>query len=347
MKKNKYLIALLALFIMAALFIAACPGPEPTPSPGPGPDPSDNYNFVVTITGPSSAQSPFTAVQGTKLALTRTVTAKDGTSTAGISFTYTDSVASGGVTVNSAGTELTVAASATVGDHVFTVSGKKSGTEVAKTTFTVNVTLATWGISFAAGDPVKHGEDGASITYTLTAPNGDTTGTMFEISTTSGSTLVLTNNASRRRIDIARVPDTAAVGEHRFTVNVKKSGETKASGNFTISIVPRYTLTPGQTLYQINRNGTLNITYTLTLSDGSTPTNITVGCNCTTDYDACELIKGVGGANWITDDDKDGTIVIVVPGDVEIDKVHGIAMHAEDENYKELADCSFNIKIIN
>jgi len=340
MKRNKYLIALLALFIMAALFIAACSGPEPAPTPGPGPDPSGNYDYTITITGQGGAQPPFTVKQGEKLSLTRTITAKDGSSTAGISFTYTDSVTGGGVTVNSAGSELTAAAGAKDGDHVFTVSGKKSGTEVAKTTFTVNVQLATWGISFDDIEPITHGETGAAITYKLTAPNGDVTGVTFDISTTSGSTLTLTKNATRPRIDIATVPDSTVIGEHRFTVAVKKGGETKTSGNLAFGVVPRYTLAAGQQMYTVSRNGNLNLTYTLTKSDGTAPTGVIVGCFCSTDYENCDLLKAYN--NWVT---SDKFSEITVPSDAEVGKNHGMSMRAETETFDFITDCSFNIKV--
>jgi len=320
---------------MAALFFATCGGDDSEKGPGTG-----DYDYTVSITGPSGAQSPFTVVQGAKLALTRTVTAKDGGSTAGIAFTYTDSVASGGITVNAAGSELTAAANAKEGDHFFTVSGKKDGKEVAQTTFTVKVQLAAWGISFDAVDPVKHGEAGASVTYKLTAPNGDTSGVTFDISTTSNSTLSLTKNATRDRLDIATVPDTTAVGEHSFTVAVKKGGETKVSGNFTIKIEPRYTLTPGQASYTVTRGSKLNLTYTLTLSDGTTPTGITVGCFCTTDYDDCDLLRAYN--NWVTSDKFDD---IDVPDDAEIGKNHGMSMRAETEDYLYITDCSFSVKV--
>ncbi|MCL2878629.1 MAG: hypothetical protein FWF29_00155 [Treponema sp.] len=330
MKKFSQVFLLLAAVMLAASFFAACGSPT-----------SENGGVSYTFTIDGLTAGNIDIQQGGSADISRTLTASDDSSTAGITFTYVCSDADSGVSVNAAGSLISVAADAVTGVHTFTVKAVKNGKAVATVQFTVTVIEADWALTLYAPESVSQGDtDITVIQYELSAPHNDTTGVTFEISACQeGYTdLEVTYNETRDRFEIAPIPLTAQIGAHTYTIDVLKDGKVEATADLVINVIPQYTLTPSQTQYEAVRGSTLTIQYTLTASDGSSTDGLTVGFWCTSDYDACDLLPG--------HEDDWTNMTINVPSDAELGKIHSIQMEAQDADFQTLAVCNFTIKVV-
>ena len=307
--------------------------------------------FTVTVRAPAANEvfytlgvDPISVAPGASATGSYTLTASDNT-TSGITVTVAaaDTVPSLTASVISGNNiRITATAAAPVGSYNFIATAKK-GTEVVDVKSFIVIVSATYSLTLRPPAKIAHDEVDAVIGYTLT---GDATGTTYDISVCSEHSscpLVVSNNASRRRFQInGAVPRTVVVGEHKFVIKANKSGETKASANLTLKVTPSYTLAFTSTSYNAPRGGTLDITYTLTASDGSNTNWLSVGCSCSTDYSNCDLFTGTNWRSPITG--------ISVPAGAALNKVHGIKVQVDDAtddaNWVNYVETSTSVTVV-
>jgi len=310
MKRMKH--SLMALAILAALCFAACGGGEEPDNKPSGP------TYTLTIREGSGSTAPTltaaTIAQYKTLAISRELKASDNSSTAGITFAYTCTTHTNcGVSVNNAGTLISVAPTTAAGAHAFAVTAVKANQTVATANFTVTVTLAPYDVSFNPNNfAVPHG-----ASYTLnpawTAPNGAVSGLTLDFACTShpncGLSFGMTSGTTPYP-QINPVENTVPVGDHSITATLLNNGTAvtpAVTAILTARVRVKYTLNiinTTQDQFTVSRGDTFNLgsNYTLTASDGSTPNvgtvdangdvpegTIKVGVSCKSDYTNCDL----------------------------------------------------------
>jgi len=320
MKKMKHAFMALGIVILAASFFAACGGED---------DPADTspsliYTLVLR-TGTGNDAVPFVddnvdMVQGTQQDISRALTDLEGATvpTAGIQFTFTLNSQTSGVTLNTAGSRITVAPAADVGSHSFTVNATKDGTLVASKNFTVTVALASYGVTLnPPALVIKHSETSV-INTSFSAPNGATSGLTltFACGTHGQNCGINFTGPTSNRYNISAIPNTVALGAHPFIVTVLQSGQPfspSVTTNFPLTVQLNYVFDIPGSPFTVHRGEAFNLeldtNYTLTVSDGSTPNigivdndgnvpagTIKVGLHCFSDYANCDLF--VAGREW-------------------------------------------------
>jgi len=341
MKKMKHAFMAIGVVILTALFLVACGGGEDTPPPS-GP----TYELVIrenNNTGPVLTNA--TMVQGgSSKAIGRSLTASDDSSTAGITVMYactTSGHTNCGVSVNTAGTSISVAATATAGEHSFTATAKKDGVDVATANFTVTVTLASYGIVFNPNNfSVEHNEDDPfPLNSTISAPNGNTTGLSLDfVCTTHPVNCGITySGPTGGYYSIDVVPNTVELGEHSITATLNGTGlPTAPTAALTVRILPKYTLTTTQPSYTVTKGSTFDLTdgpkYSLTVSAGPQPdigksddpesTKVRIIFGCETHYGNCKFFDD-------PNDEWENLTVQVADGNLEtIGSSHNMCLRA-------------------
>jgi hypothetical protein len=232
--------------------------------------------FTVTVRDPNAITYTLSVGdiflnQGATVTVAPTLTASDGVTT-GINVGIAPSSAVVGLSVS--GLAITATATATLGVHNFSATAIKGSATVASTTFTVEVieagdiryTLNVANVSVDQGDsvtvvPVVSVSDGSATTGIAV-----TIAPVTAVAGLSVSGLTITATA------------TAATGAHAFTATAKKDGEEVATDTFTVTVrdpgAITYTLSVANV--SVDQGDDVTVVPTVTASDGSATTGITV-----------------------------------------------------------------------
>jgi hypothetical protein len=249
-------------------------------------------------------------------------------------------------------TSITVAANAAAGEHACTATAIQNGEPIARANFTVTVTLSPYGVTFnPATIPVKHeddeGDGSTAIGFTLSAPNGDTTGLSlgFACTTHTPCSLNFSTNAQGRYV-IGKAANTVAVDDHAITatMNGTPPGTPEVTASLTVRVRVKYTLDLiGDTNngFTVQRGTEFNLAehYQLNVSSGTPEADIKVGVRCRSDYDNCDAI--------LIDPDREWDDLLLKIPSTAAGKAHTVMMEAlADDGYgDQLASKLFTITI--
>ena len=338
MKKNVFIAA--ALLFTAALFFTACPD-------GKQDDNNNGITYTLTISGGGIIDGAVNRNQDDTLVITKTLTASDDSSTAGITFNIACTTAGHtncGITANQAVTMIMIDVDAAAGAHAIKINAVKDGETVAAANLTLNITLTPYGLDLQVPIDVKHYAEDKYIYYFAKAPNGDLSGITYEISsckTHQNCGLSFTNTANQFNINY--VPDSVVVGNHELTASMKKGGNEVYSANLNLAVALKYTLTITIPEASKDKDGNLMVrrgdivdlsnVFSVTISDGTipvfgdenqgNPNKLDINAYCLADYGNCDLFS-----ERKNDDGTINTLQLIfpVPMNVPLNHAHGIVM---------------------
>jgi len=339
------------------------------------------YTLTISAVG-INAGSAIRNQDDTLNNIVKTLVPSDGSTTAGIPFNITCSTAGHtncGVTANQAVTTIMIAPDATVGVHAIKVNALIEGKVVASADLSLNVIQTPYGLDLRVPMDVKHWDEDKQIQYTAKAPNGDLSGITYQISSckSCSGTCGLTFTSAQERFLINRVPETVFVGNHEFTINMIKGGQTVYTSdeiNLKIALKFKLTITIPNDKQDAFGNMTvkrlewvdLRNVYEITVSDptvvnedfpeGIKFENLDINAFCLADYNDCELFELRKNPDGSVDTLE---LYFQIPGTATIGHMHGITMQVynvkwgpepddwQDDDWGEALDSSsLNIVVI-